>query len=161
MIRIIFLFLLMAYSTVNVCGQSIDLASDIAGMEMSMVGNEGEAVVKVWCFSKKPQVAENDILRYAVWGACFIGAQPNVRVNGFKPLVEQGINEDNDDYFKRFFDTDYSQYARLGMDGYAEAGDIIRIKKRYKIGRIVVIHLTKLRQRLEADNIIKPLDFLF
>ena len=46
---------------------------------------------------------------------------------------------------------------RIGLDGYAEQGDLIKVKKQYKIGRLVVINLSELRKRLENDNIINSL----
>lgn len=128
-------------------------------LEMGEVGKAGTLVVKVWNYSKSRTVSNETLVKNAILGICFKGVSDNKsrRMNGFKPLVD-GDYEQYEAYFEQFMRTsDLSRYVTIGLDGYVEQGDVIKMKKQYKIGRIVVIHLSDLRKRLEKDGIIKSL----
>lgn len=128
-------------------------------LEMAEIGKAGTLVVKVWTYSKSRTVSNEALMKNAIWGICFKGVSDNKtrRMNGVKPLVD-GDYEQNKAYFEEFLKTaDLSHYVTIGLDGYVEQGDVIKMKKKYKVGRIVVIHLSDLRKRLEQDGIIKSL----
>ena len=132
-------------------------------LEMAEVGKAGNIVVKVWSYSKSPRVSDADVIRNAVYGVCFNGVSANKerRINGVNALVDDGY-EAHKDYFDKFFKSqDISRFASLGLNGYVEQGDVIKVKKTYKIGHVVVINLSELRKQLEEDKIIKGLDYGF
>lgn len=128
-------------------------------LEMAEIGKAGTVVAKLWVYSKSKKINEETIIKNAILGICFNGVQPNEsrRMRGMRPLIK-GVYEDYKDYFENFFSSqDYRRFVRIGLDGYAEQGDLIKVKKQYKVGRIVVIHLSDLRKRLEDDNVIRSL----
>ena len=44
------------------------------------------------------------------------------------------------------------------MNGYFEQGNLIKVRRGYRIGKIVVIEYDQLRRQLEKDGIIRGLD---
>ncbi len=128
-------------------------------LEVAEIGKAGTVVAKLWVYSKNKKINDETIIKNAILGICFNGVYPNEsrRMRGIKPLIE-GEYENYKEYFDNFFSThDYYNYVRIGLDGYAEQGDLIKVKKQYKIGRLVVINLSELRKRLENDNVINSL----
>lgn len=128
-------------------------------LEMAEIGKAGTVVAKLWVYSKNKKINDETIIKNAILGICFYGVQPNSnrRMSGVRPLID-GVYEDYKDYFDNFFSSqDYRRFVRIGLNGYAEQGDLIKVNKLYKAGRIVVIHLSELRKRLEDDNIINSL----
>lgn len=128
-------------------------------LEMAEIGKAGSVVAKLWVYSKNKKINDETIIKNAILGICFNGVNPNEsrRMHGLRPLIE-GEYENYREYFDTFFSThEYYNYVRIGLEGYAEQGDLIKVKKKYKIGRLVVINLSDLRKRLENDNIINSL----
>lgn len=156
--RFFLMFLLLISHLFSSAGNKITCE-----LEMAEVGKAGNLVVKVWSYSKSPRISDSEVIRNAIYGVCFNGVSANKdrRINGVKALVVDGY-EAHKDYFDEFLKSpDISRFATLGLDGYVEQGDVIKIKKTYKIGHVVVINLSELRKKLEADNIIKGLDYGF
>ena len=46
----------------------------------------------------------------------------------------------------------------MPMEGFVEQGNLLKLKKGYKIGKIVVVQYDQLRKRFVADGIIRGLD---
>ena len=59
-----------------------------------------------------------------------------------------------DSFFK---DKKYENYARVALDGYVEQNSIIKVKKLYKVAKIVVVSYNEIRKQLEKDNVIRGL----
>lgn len=130
-------------------------------IEIAEIGEPGTLVVKVWCYSKKPQLSEDIAKMNAVKGVLFKGVSDSGRMKGRKALVEDGY-ENNKDYFDDFFGNGkYANYSRVAINSYVEQNSLIKVGKLYKIGKIVVISYNDLRKQLESDKIIKGLDYGF
>ena len=76
-------------------------------------------------------------------------------------LVPDGY-ESHQDYFDAFFASgDYLQFIQPASKGAQQAGDVVKIKKDYKVGLLVQVNLSALRKRLEKDGITKGVRSLF
>ena len=127
-------------------------------IEIAEIGQPGELVVKVWCYSKKPNINESVFIECAVDGIMFRGLNDSGRMKGRRPLVADGY-ENHKEYFDDFFKNgEYQKYARVAMNGYVEQNSLVKVGKMYKIGKIVVVSFNELRARLETDKIIKGLN---
>ena len=127
-------------------------------IEMAEIGEPGTLVVKVWCYNKKPNIDEQTALMNAVKGVMFKGVSDAGRMKGRRALVKTGYDS-NPEYFDSFFsNNEFMEYAHIGVNNYVAQDDLIKIKKNYKIGKIVVVHFNELRKRLENDKIIEGLD---
>lgn len=76
-------------------------------------------------------------------------------------LVPDGY-ESHHDYFDAFFASgDYLQFIQPASKGAQQAGDVVKMKKDYKVGLLVQVNLSALRKRLEKDGITKGVRSLF
>lgn len=76
-------------------------------------------------------------------------------------LVPDGY-ESHHDYFDAFFAIgDYLQFIQPASKGAQQAGDVVKMKKDYKVGLLVQVNLSALRKRLEKDGITKGVRSLF
>lgn len=130
-------------------------------IEMAEIGEPGTLVVKVWCYNKKPRISEDIAKMNAIKGVLFKGVTDSGRMKGRKAIVEDGY-ENHKEYFDDFFEQGlYAKYARMGLNNYVESNSLIKVGKRYKIGKIVVISYNALRKKLEDDKVVKGLDYGF
>lgn len=130
-------------------------------IEMAEIGEPGTLVVKVWCYSKKPQISEDIAKMNAIKGVLFKGVCDSGRMKGRKALIVDGY-ENHKDYFDDFFkEGKYANYSRIALNNYVEQNSLIKVGKVYKIGKIVVISYNDLRKQLETDKVIKGLNYGF
>lgn len=136
-------------------------------MECVGTGNHGTYLVKVWSYSKEPEVAIEQAKKNAVHGIIFRGYSGD-RAKGCieaMPLVKNpNIEKEKKDFFTDFFADGgkYMKFVDLTTDGAIAAEDRIRIsRKEYKIGVIVSVRKDLLRKDLEAAGLIKGLSFGF
>ncbi len=130
---------------------------DIEGMG---TGTVGKFLVKVWCFSKKPNVAALQAYKNAVHGVIFKGVPAKGRTPGKKPLVESiSVEKKYADFFKKFFADggEYMQYAMSASHGIIGEGDVMKIGKEYKVGVLVEVNYASLKKALEEVGIVKKL----
>jgi hypothetical protein len=124
-------------------------------------GVQGSYQVKVWSYSKKPQVAMEQAKKNAVHGIVFKGFPSNGRVQGQKALVQNpNLEKEQTKFFEDFFETGqkYLKFVTLANNGAIGPGDRIKIsKKEYKIGVVVSVNVAALRKDLEASGIVKGL----
>lgn len=132
--------------------------------EIECAGNgvQGTYLVKVWSYSKKANVAENQCRKNAVHGVIFkgYGAGVDNQCVGQRPLVQTpGAETENDIYFKSFFADggEFQKYASI-VAGTTES---IKVGREYKVGCVVSVRKDELRKALEAAGIIKSLGFGF
>lgn len=128
-------------------------------IEMAEVAPIGKVAGTIWFYSPKARVDDTEVCKYAVKVIIFEGALPNKerRILGRTPLVPNNMPTDAA-YFDWFFESrEFLKYCRVGMDGYIEQGNVIKLKRGYRIGKLVVIDYNLLRQRLEDDDIIKKM----
>jgi len=130
-------------------------------LEVVATGIQGSYQLKVWSYSKKAETAIEQAKKNAVHGVIFRGFPANGRIQGKKPLSRNpNLEIEHADYFKDFFAEGgkYLKFVSLVNNGAIAPGDRIKIsKKEYKIGVIISVDVSSLRNDLEAANIIKSM----
>jgi len=160
----ILLLLLIAYSVV-VDAQAKNKANKDTEewryeIECVSTGATGSYLIKVWSYSKKPEVAINQAKKNAVHGIIFKGFTGAGAGCTQKPLASSpGIEQEKAEYFKDFFADGgkYMQFVTESGDGSIDPADRVKIGKEYKIGVVVSVYKDQLRKDLEAAGIIKGL----
>lgn len=131
-------------------------------IEPENVGTQGTAVVKVWSYSKSPQVAAEQAKKNAIHGVIFKGIPAKDRLKGRKPLVDDSAKEsEHADFFKSFFANggEFQRFVALTNNGAIEAGDVMKVdKKEYKVGVVVTVSYSELRSYLEDKGIVRKLN---
>ena len=127
-------------------------------------GKGGTYAIKVFSYSKKPNIAIEAAKRNAVHGIIFKGLAAGDCKS--KPALARNPNLENEksDFFKSFFADGgrYSKFVTTSTDGAIEAGDITKVsKKEFKVGVNVSVNVTLLRKELESAGIIKGLSNMF
>lgn len=130
-------------------------------IECSGIGSDGTYLVKVWSYSKKPEVAILQAKKNAVHGIIFKGFGGGPReCTSQKPLANNpNVEDEKADFFEKFFADggDFMKYVTQSSDGSIDSRDRLKIGKEYKIGIILSVQKDKLRQDLEAAGIIRGL----
>ena len=162
--------MLVAFSNVNAQRRAKKLADKDTQswryeIEAVQTGVQGTYLVKVWSYSKKPNVAIEQAKKNAVHGIIFRGFAGKDGVPGQKPIARNpNLEQEKSDFFKEFFATGgkYLKFVSLTNDGAVAAGDRFKIgKKEYKIGVLISIRKALLRKDLEASGVIKSMDSMF
>jgi hypothetical protein len=129
-------------------------------VECVSTGAAGSYLIKVWSYSKKPDVAINQAKKNAVHGIIFKGFTGKGAGCTQKPLANNpALEQEHSEYFKDFFADGgkYMKFVTVSGDGSIAAEDRIKIGKEYKIGVVVSVYKDELRKDLEAAGIIKGL----
>lgn len=120
---------------------------------------EGSALVRVWTYSKKANVATAQAGKNAVHGILFKGYpsynEGNNRIVGREALITNAnVQQEYEAYFDAFF-ADGGTYQRfISFIGNGEPDQILKVGKEYKVAITVVVQVDALRQRLQEDGII-------
>ena len=127
--------------------------------EIECAGNaiQGTYLVKVWTYSKKASVAENQCRKNAVHGVIFKGYGGGQGCVSQRPLASQpGVESQYSEYFNSFFSNggEHQKYASV-MEGTTET---VKVGREYKVGVVVSVRKDDLRKALEAAGIIKSLN---
>ncbi len=127
--------------------------------EIECAGNaiQGTYLVKVWTYSRKASVAENQCRKNAVHGVIFKGYGGGQGCVSQRPMANTpGIETQYRDYFDSFFAEggEFQKYASI-MPGTTE---VVKVGNEYKVGVVVSIRKDDLRRALEAAGIIKGLN---
>ena len=131
--------------------------------ELECAGNavQGTYLVKVWSYSKKASVAENQCRKNAVHGVIFKGyggrGQECVQQ---RPLAHNpGVETQYAEYFNSFFADggEFQKYASI-IEGTTES---VKVGKEYKVGCVVSVRKEDLRKALEAAGVIRGLGSMF
>jgi hypothetical protein len=129
-------------------------------IEVVQTGIQGTYLIKVWSYSKKPDVAIEQAKKNAVHGIIFKGFTGTSSVPGQKALTSNvNLEEEKADFFKPFFADGgkYMKFVSTSNDGAVAAEDRMKIGKEYKVGVVVSVNVSALRKDLEAAGIIKSL----
>jgi len=130
-------------------------------LEVVNEGAQGTYLIKIWSYSKRPQVALEQAKKNAIHGIVFKGYTGAGRIKGQKPLVQDPSAElTYEAFFKAFFADNgkYMKFVQLTTDGAIAPGDIMKVgKKEYKVGIVVSVSKDELRKYLEAEKIIRSL----
>ena len=126
--------------------------------EIECAGNaiQGTYLVKVWSYSKKATIAENQCRKNAVHGVIFKGYGGGQGCVSQRPLANTpGIETQYEEYFKSFFAEggEFQKYASI-MEGTTE---VVKVGKEYKVGQVVSVRKDDLRRALEAAGIVRGL----
>ena len=126
--------------------------------EIECAGNaiQGTYLVKVWSYSKKASVAENQCRKNAVHGVIFKGYGGGQGCVSQRPLANNpGVETQFEEYFKSFFSDggEFQKYASI-MEGTMET---VKVGKEYKVGVVVSVRKDDLRKALEAAGIVRGL----
>ena len=161
------LFILTAFLSFNRMAQSKKQANQDTEswkyeIEAIKTGTQGSYLIKVWSYSKSPQVAIEQAKKNAVHGIIFQGFVGRQGVSGQKPLTNNSNLEfEKADYFRGFFSDNggkYMKFVSMTTDGSVAAEDRLKIdKKTYKIGVLVSVNVSALRKELEDAGIINKL----
>lgn len=126
---------------------------------------QGYTLVKVYTYAKKKDLAILQAGKNAVHGILFKGIaaknEKNIRLPSQKPIISDlDAYEKNKKYFKEFFKNGgkYQQFVQMVNNGVPDMGDIVKIKKEYKVGVKVLVAKNALRKEMENNGIIKALD---
>ena len=130
-------------------------------IECAGVGANGTYLIKVWSYSKNPNLAIEQAKKNAVHGIIFKGFTGQGTGCTQKPLTNNpALEQEKELFFKDFFADGgkYMKFVSVSSDGSINAGDRLKVGKEYKIGVIVSVSKDLLRKDLEAAGIIKALD---
>jgi hypothetical protein len=163
--KLIFTFLLLITLSINVvaqAGKKADKDTEIWRYEIEVIqtGVTGTYLIKVWSYSKKPEVAIEQSKKNAVHGIIFKGFTGKSGVPGQSPLANNvNLEEEKSDFFKPFFADGgkYMKFVSTSTDGAVAAEDRMKIGKEYKVGVIVSVNVAELRKDLENASVIKSL----
>jgi hypothetical protein len=125
------------------------------------VGTQGTYLIRVWSYSKKPAVAIEQAKKNAVHGVIFKGFSGTQGVPGQKALTNNAnLVEEKAEFFTPFFADGgkYMKFVGVTNDGAVDASNRLKVGKEYKIGVIVSVNVTALRQDLEAAGMIRGLN---
>ena len=127
--------------------------------EIECAGNaiQGTYLVKVWSYSKKASVAENQCRKNAVHGVIFKGYGGGQGCVSQRPLANTpGIETQYQEYFNSFFAEggEFQKYASI-IEGTVET---VKVGREYKVGVTVSVRKDDLRKALEAAGIIRGLN---
>ena len=124
------------------------------------VGSQGTYLVKVWSYSRKPDVALEQAKKNAIHGVIFKGFSGNGCATQ-KPIARSAsLEAEKAEFFKLFFADGgkYMKFVTSSNNGAPGAGDVTKVgKKEYKVGIVVTVQKDLLRKDLEAAGIIKGL----
>lgn len=126
--------------------------------EIECAGNaiQGTYLVKVWTYSKKASVAENQCRKNAVHGVIFKGYGGGQGCVSQRPMVNTpGVETQYEEYFASFFADggEFQKYASI-MSGTTES---VKVGREWKVGCVVSVRKDDLRKALEAAGIIRGL----
>lgn len=119
---------------------------------------KGTAIMRVWTYSKNPQVAIMQAGKNAVHGIIFAGIAPTndkLRLPGVPAIINDPMIEtQHAEYFKAFFADGgpYQRYVSFMANGVPD--QVIKIGKEYKVGINVTVQVDALRQRLMDDGVL-------
>ena len=127
--------------------------------EIECAGNavQGSYLVKVWSYSRKADVAENQCRKNAVHGVIFKGYGGENGCVAQRPLCSTpGAEVEYATYFKSFFAEggEFQRYASI-VEGTTE---ITKVGREYKVGVIVSVRKDDLRRVLESAGIVRSLN---
>lgn len=130
-------------------------------IEAVQTGTQGTYLIKVWSYSKNPEVAIEQAKKNAVHGIVFKGFAGKSTVPGQKALTSNvNLEVEKEDFFKPFFADGgkYMKFVTTSNDGAVAAEDRMKIGKEYKVGVILSVNVSALRKDLEDAGIIKSLN---
>ena len=120
-------------------------------------GKQGLQIVEVFSYGKTVEQAINASKRNAVHAVLFKGLNCP---SGSQPALAGAADaEKHKAYFEEFFRSGkYLQFVTLSGDGSIDPSKRMKIDKGYKVGVDIAIRYNALRDKLEADGIIRKMN---
>ncbi len=155
-------FLFISFVGLAQAGRKADKDTKIWRYELESAGegNEGTYLVKVWSYSKKPNVAIEQAKKNAIHGVIFQGVPASGRFSSQPPIARTaGLENEKADFFNAFFDDGgaYMKYVAVSGDGSVDGDDYLKVGKEYKVGVVVSVRKDLLKKDLQAQGIIQGL----
>lgn len=153
------LLLIAAAFFVSSCGSASKLSKAdkpwTYEVESVGVGNDGTYALRVWSYSKKPEIPLEIPKKNAVHAVIFKGVPAGNGATAQPPLIGNSTVQPDDAFFVDFFTSDYSRFINSVARGSAQ---VLKTGKReYKIGYAISVAKDNLRRYLENQGVIKPL----
>lgn len=153
------LLLIAAAFFVSSCGSASKLSKAdkpwTYEVESAGVGNDGTYALRVWSYSRKPEIPLEVPKKNAIHAVIFKGVPAGNGATAQPPLIGNSSIQPDDVFFVDFFNADYSRFINSVARGSAK---IIKTgKKEYKIGYAVSVAKDNLRKYLEEKGIVKSL----
>jgi hypothetical protein len=131
-------------------------------IEAVETGVQNTYLIKVWSYSKKPNIAIEQAKKNAVHGIIFRGFTGKAGKKS-QPALTNNVNleEEKKDFFNSFFSDGgkYMKFVSTSNDGAVAAEDRMKIGKEYKVGVVVSVNYNALKKDLEEAGIIQGLGF--
>lgn len=128
--------------------------------QKSSRGGQGTAhILKVWSFSKKAEIAEEQSKKNAIHAVVFQGVPANdeKRFKGIDALLQDPTAEaTHAAFFKEFF-ADGGAYMRFVTTTNSGMADMLKVGKEWKVGLTVSVDTPGLRKYLEQSKVIVAL----
>lgn len=158
--------MMFVYSTAQAqarARKNADLATEAFRYELeaTSTGVQGTYLLKIWSYSKNPNVAVEQAKKNAVHGVIFKGFAGKAGVSGKSPLTTNvNLEQEKKDFFTDFFSDGgkYMKFVSLTTDGSIASEDRLKVGKEYKIGVLVSVNAALLRKDLEDAGILKSLN---
>jgi len=128
-------------------------------IECAGIGTAGTYLVKVWSYSKRPEVALEQAKKNALHGIIFKGfGTSNACRQAQKPMATSPtLEHEHAGFFKKFF-KEGGAYMKYVATSEPSSRDVVKIGKEYKVGIIVSVFKDNLRKELEAAGVLKGLN---
>lgn len=133
---------------------------ELVGQRSTRGGQGLVHILKVWSFSKKNEVAEEQGKKNAIHAIVYKGCPGNdaKRLGEIPALLQDPTVEmTHAEFLKNFFAEggDYMRFVSITNGGQAE---VLKVGKEYKVGLTVLVDTPSLRKYFEAKKIIMPLN---
>jgi predicted homoserine dehydrogenase-like protein len=130
------------------------------------VGKPGTNLIKVWSYSKKPLVAIEQSKKNAVHALMFKGFAKGSRGCFEQDAIikDMSVQDEKEDFFEEFFkskDGKFMRFVQVTEEIGVTNNDVVKLKKEYKIGVVVLVDRDALRKYLEDEKIISGLNSIF
>jgi hypothetical protein len=162
--KIILLFTIALFELSSCSTSSKKINKDVNNwkyeIEAVQQGIQGTYLVKVWSYSKKPDLAIEQAKKNAVHGIIFKGYAGKNAVQGQKPITNNSnLENEKSTFFKQFFEIGgkYNKFVSLSNDGAVATEDRMKVGNEFKIGVVVSVNVSLLRKFLEDEGIVKSL----
>ena len=125
--------------------------------QMSVSATTGDLNIRVYGFSKNPNIAEEQTKKNAIHACIYKGIPACADKPGSqkRPLIANADQDNAQEFFADFF-KDGGEYMRFVVMTSATP-KITKIGKEYKVGVAVKVNYSELRKYLEGKGVIKGL----
>lgn len=120
------------------------------------VGADGTYAIRIWSFSKKPEITMVKPQQNAIHATLFRGIPAGGGATAQPALIPSDSQYNHDSpFFQEFFKSDYQRFVNSVAKGSVQV--VKSGRREYKIGYVMSIAKDNLRRYLEEQGIIKGL----